>query len=139
MNKFLQLFLFLFVFCVSASSIQAQSEVEFFDGSFEKMTAQAKTQNKHYMVFFTKDNCIPCIKMEEDTFTDPTLIKLAKEKLFVFEANMPETNAMSLAQEYGITAYPCLLIFSPEGNLTAKLLGFQSPQTLISITNRLMN
>lgn len=119
------------------SVVNAQSEVQFFGGSFEEMTAQASTQNKCYMVFFSKDNCIPCIKMKEDTFTDPELIHASQEKVIMFEALMPNLDAFSLAQEYGVVSYPTLLVFSPKGVLIGKLSGVQTPAQLMNVIRKL--
>ncbi len=117
--------------------VNAQSEVQFFGGSFEEMTAQANTQNKCYMVFFAGESCIPCIKMKEDTFTDPELIHTTQEKVIMFEASMPNLDAFSLAQEYGVVSYPTLLVFSPKGVLIGKLSGVQTPAQLMAIINKL--
>lgn len=128
--KFFVLYAVLFISIISSVKAQEDVEVRFFKGSYQDLTQQASNQGKSYILFFTKENCIPCEKMKEETFTDPDLAALLMEKTLIYEAEIPEMEAYELAIEYHVVGYPTMLLFSPSGVLLGRLEGGQSVRSL---------
>lgn len=131
---------FLFVlgiFLFLNASAQHARTVKFFKGSYEELTTQAAAEEKLYIVFFTKNYCPACEKMKEDTFTDPDLVDLMTDLAYIYEAEMPEMDAVALAEQYNIQAYPTILIFNSRGTLIGKLVGGQSAAKLIEFLEKM--
>lgn len=138
MKSLLHICLFWVIIVVSSFSSFAQDdELTFFKGSFDDLTGIADVNNKCYILFFTKDHCPPCDRMKEETFTDPTVVSLLQEKAIMFEADIQEFDGIALAEQFEVSAYPTLLIFSPKGVLIGKLIGGQSVISLISFLETL--
>ncbi len=136
MKVFLNLFVFV-CFLFINGVIYSQDEISFFKGSFEEMTSKAATESKCYIVFFTKEHCPPCDKMKEQTLSDPEVVTLVSEKTLMFEAEMPEFDAIDLAEKFQVTAYPTLLVFSPRGLKIGEMVGGQSATSLITFLEKL--
>ncbi len=136
MKGFLNLIV-LGLFLLICNSISAQDEISFFKGSFEQMTAKAASENKCYIVFFTKEHCPPCDRMKEQTFADPEVVTLVTEKTLMYEAEMPEFDAIDLAEKFQVAAYPTLLVFSPRGLKIGEMIGGQSVTSLITFLEKL--
>ncbi len=127
--KFFVLYIVFFMGVISSVAEQVD-EVRFFKGSYKDLTERASNEGKSYIIFFTKENCPPCERMKEDTFTDPALAELIMEKSFIYEAEIPDVDAYALAGEYGVVGYPTMLLFSPSGVLLGRLVGGQSVDSL---------
>ncbi|MBX7241593.1 MAG: thioredoxin fold domain-containing protein [Bacteroidia bacterium] len=129
--------LFFCVLFLSYNSIFSQDEIRFFKGSFDQMTSQALSEDKPYIVFFTKEHCPPCDRMKEQTFSDPEVITLLTEKTLIFEAEMPDFDAMDLIEKFQVVAYPTMLFFSPKGVKIGEMIGGQSTTSLVTFLEKL--
>ncbi len=129
--------LFICVSLLFSNVVFAQDEIRFFKGSFEQMTLKAASENKPYLVFFTKEHCLPCDRMKEQTFSDSEVITLLSEKTLILEAEMPDFDAMDLIEKFQVTAYPTLLVFSPRGLKIGEMIGGQSSASLITFLEKL--
>ena len=92
-------------------------QVQFFQGSFEKVTQQAAKEGKLYFVHFTADWCMPCQWMDKNTFQDPLLAAYIKVKYLALKINIDEAEGQALKGRFGITALPSTLVFNVQGEV----------------------
>ena len=72
---------------------------------------------------FGTQNCFWCRKLDENTFSDPTVIQVMNEKYVPLKIDA-ERDA-TLAHALRITAYPTVLLAGPDGKILGTIEGFQ--------------
>lgn len=109
--------------------------------SMEKAKADAKRFNKNILVFFTgSDWCPPCKALESTVLKDPTFIKHTSSRWVLLELDFPRKKSLgeaqtrhnnSLRQKFGVSAFPTMVIATPDGELIAGVAGYggQKPST----------
>ncbi len=95
---------------------------------------KAKQENKTVFVDFTgSDWCKWCMKLNDEVFSKSEFEKFAKDNLVLvkidFPQSIPQSNETkmynnSLAQRYGITGYPTIILLDAGGKVLAKT-GYQ--------------
>ena len=96
--------------------------------------AKAAKEGKYILVDFTgSDWCGWCIKLDNEVFSKPEYKTWAEKNLVQVSLDFPRKKALkpehkakndALAQQYGITGFPTILILSPKGELVQKT-GYQ--------------
>jgi len=87
-------------------------------------------KTKPTLVEFTAPWCTPCTKVVSriEAAVDDDEVDLAVVNI----DRMPE-----LAQEYKVSAIPCLLGFNKEGEIVARLEGIQSEDSIINLVRKI--
>jgi thiol-disulfide isomerase/thioredoxin len=105
------------------SNVYAQDDkIAFSTNAWKDILVQAKTENKPIFVDFYAEWCGPCKMMSKQVFTD-------KEVANYYNANFisvkidAEKQELELVEKTGITAYPSLYYFSPDGKVLNKQVG----------------
>ena len=111
-------------------------EMLFHESDFAGFQRMAAQENKAYMVYFTRTNCLPCQKMQAETFKDPELVALAQQKILAYKANVDDFQSMDIAEQYKVSVYPTIIFFTPQGEIIGKLFGFQAAAKLIWLIQR---
>jgi thioredoxin-related protein len=106
--------------------------------------AQAKAENKLVLMDFTgSDWCSWCIKLDNDTFSQPEFVGYAKKNLVLVELDYPAhkqqpddlkaANA-ALAKKYNISGYPTVIAMKPDGTVVMTQVGYLpgGPATMIA-------
>ncbi|MEO7597561.1 MAG: thioredoxin family protein [Opitutus sp.] len=102
--------------------------------NYETALAQAKEQNRHVFMFFTgSDWCGWCQRLNAEILKTPEFQKFANEKLVLLELDFPHNKSQApgtkaqnqkLAQEFGITGYPTVIVLNSRGKPIGHL-GYQ--------------
>lgn len=93
----------------------------------EAQTAAAAS-GKPVFIKFTADWCGPCRAMDRSTFPAPRV----GAALADYEAVKVDGDEQpQLLQAYGVTAYPTLLVLSPEGELVKRYAGALEPDEFV--------
>lgn len=108
----------------------AGGNVAFIDASYETAISTAKTQNKLVFLDFTASWCIPCKKMDRETFTNESLSKLLNDNFVSFKVNNDYFWGMDIADKYSVKSFPTILVVDTNGNVVKRLTGFQSAESL---------
>ena len=116
MKKILVSFLF-FVFLTTHS----QSEINFRDGSFSDIFKQARAENKPVFFMFYAKWCSHCNKMKADVFTDAAVADYYNKNFICAKIDMEEGEGKQLKREYNVKAYPVLMYFSSDGEMTNRV------------------
>ena len=129
MKRFITLFVLLF----SISTVFAGSGIDFNDSStYESVVSQAKSQGKLVFLDFTASWCIPCKKMEKETFSDATVGEFVNSNFIPFKVNGDFFWGMDIAEKYNVKVYPTLMVIDGNGKVIKTITGYQSVQDLLS-------
>jgi len=93
----------------------------------QTFTADVQNAEKPVIVDFWSPDCPPCRRLL------PILEQLSNEGLPVFKAAIEDEP--ELAQHFGVSALPTLILFKG-GEVVDRLVGFQSPKTILDFYNR---
>lgn len=79
------------------------------------------------------DWCVSCQELEHETFTDPQVKKrFTKGQLIQFDITLGTPEQRQWLKEQQIFGPPALLLIDPQGQLKQTLIGFQSPEQLLT-------
>lgn len=93
-------------------------------------TQVAKDTNKKIFVYFSSDWCAYCTEMDEVTFQNPQVIEKLTQNYVLLKVNVDE-NA-ELSQKYQAYSLPTIIILDSNSNEINRIIGYQSPQQLLS-------
>jgi len=107
------------------------------DRSWAQVLQQAKTENKYILVDCFATWCVPCKKMDAETFVDSALARQTSKRFIAVRVQMDRRNndpkavrdwyaqAHSFEQEYRIREIPTFLFFTPGGVMVYRDAGFK--------------
>lgn len=81
------------------------------------------------LMFFTADWCTYCHEMEETTFTDQTVAKMAEGFVCVL---VDADHEKEICGQFSISAYPTIQFVSSQGRMLNRLVGRQSVPELVA-------
>lgn len=126
-SKMLKNTLFIFILFPFLSFAQ----VNFQDIDIEEAKKQALAQNKEIFIDFRADWCKPCIQMENETFTDLTVIKYLNSNFINIKADVDYFKFADMAEDFNVGNYPTLLVLDAQGNVQKRMIGFKSAKALL--------
>lgn len=119
--------------------------------SWQQVKEKAKQEQKYIMIDCYTSWCGPCKVMDQTTFKDPEVAKIANEGFVAVKVQFDEEDESTKLQkewleqskqfhkEYNISAYPCILFFNPEGEIVHKVLGLQRVPNMLSLLGKVKN
>jgi TonB family protein len=96
----------------------------------------AATEQKVVFIDFRTTWCEPCKRMDQDTWRDPAVIALLRQKAISLEIDAEQ--AAPLASHFGVTAYPTLLVLRPDGTVIDRLVGYRNAATFTEEFNSIL-
>ena len=109
--------------------------IVFQEGSWADIVAKAKAEKKYIFVDAYAVWCGPCKWMAKNIFPDAEVGKLYNAKFVNYKFDMEKGEGPEFAKKHGVSAYPTLLFFSPEGELVHKVVGGLPAEQLIEQGN----
>ncbi|MEZ4776376.1 MAG: thioredoxin family protein [Bacteroidia bacterium] len=111
---------------------EERTSINFFQGTFEQLKAQAREEHKPFFISFHTSWSTPCQNMELYTYTNPDLIEYVKNNYLAFEvdAESPDRGNSDLAEEFNIIFFPTIIIFNDEAEVVSKFSGFKNAADL---------
>jgi thiol:disulfide interchange protein DsbD len=103
--------------------------------------AVASQARQPAMLDFYADWCIECVRMERNTFTDPTVQKLmAKIRPLQADVTPNDKVDQALMSKYGVIGPPAILFFDRQGNelRNFRLVGYFEPEEFAAHLNKVL-
>lgn len=116
-----------------ATSIFAQTEVDFLQNDLQKAMKLAVKENKIIFVDGYTTWCGPCKWMDANVFADPQVSKFFNNSFINLKMDLEDGEGVTFAQTYETTAYPTFYFLGVDGKVLHKALGAYDAQNLMSI------
>ena len=125
---------YLLIFGLLASfSLQAQSGIKFFHGTWEEALALAKKEHKNIFMDAYAEWCGPCKRMAKDVFTQKEVGDFYNKHFINVKMDMEKGEGPKLSGKYRVSAYPTLLFIDGEGELVNSNTGALPSDRLIAL------
>ncbi len=102
--------------------------------------AKASAEGKPLFVDFFATWCLPCVKMEQQTFSDPKVQAFLREHFIPVQMNCTqETPAcQKMIERYSVVGWPTMLVLTPEGKVQESFVGRSfSPEELLQTLSKI--
>lgn len=133
------LFLALSVIIGFTATNSARAELERLT-DYKKAEEEAKANNKSILINFTgSDWCPACVELQKEVFSTPEFQDYASKNLVFLEIDFPRRKPQSqevvlqnqeLAVQYGIEAFPSVIVVSSDGKKMGQLIGYNPDLTV---------
>jgi len=113
----------LLVATVFMTPIMIAQGIEFEEGSWDEVLEKAKAEGKPIFVDAYAEWCGPCKWMSSEVFTVSAVGDFYNDNYIAYKFDMEKGEGVDFSEEYEVMAYPTLLFFSANGDLTHKAVG----------------
>jgi thiol:disulfide interchange protein len=140
--KYLSLFLVLFALNFTACAQQEKPSphsIIFTNASFADALKQAAAQHKYLFVDAYASWCGPCKLLQSTTFHNKKAAEFYNANFINLSIDMEKGEGPQLAQVWGITAYPTLIVFTPSGKPLLGTMGYMGADDLIKFGKQAMS
>jgi thioredoxin-related protein len=93
--------------------------------------AKARDFDKPVYLHFTAKWCKWCVKMQDETYTDPRVIRFMSENFYAVMIDTEKNPA--LARKFGVSGLPTLWFLDSHGQGLTSVDGYMTPDTLLRI------
>ncbi len=107
------------------------SHINFIENSWDEALKQAASQNKYIFVDAYATWCGPCKMLKATTFRDDKAAAFYNSNFINVAIDMEKGRGPELAQQWGLTAYPTLIIFNQKGKPVLGTVGYIKADDLI--------
>ncbi len=118
----------------AGSDLSAGSSIDWIPFS-EQMLDRASLDGKPVLIDFYADWCIPCLELEQSTFTDQEVIDATREfvRLKVDLTHFDSPEAEALRQKFSIAGVPTIVFLDADGAEvgSARVIGYLSPEKFL--------
>ena len=141
---FIALFLMLFAFRgnaqhVSKATGKKSGQIDFIENSWNEALKQAAAQNKYIFVDAYATWCGPCKMLKATTFKNNKVAEFYNSNFINVAIDMEKGQGPALAAQWGLRAYPTLIIFNAKGKPVYGTEGFMRPDDLIKFGVQALN
>jgi thioredoxin-like negative regulator of GroEL len=95
--------------------------------NFADALKKARAADKPVMVDFWADWCAWCHRLDQSTYVDPTVVKMAEDFVAVKVDTEDDPKGAAVAVRYDVSSLPTIAFLSPHGRPLMRLNGFQGP------------
>jgi thiol:disulfide interchange protein len=114
----------------------AQGKLPFVQ-TYAQGVAQAASQSKPMLVFFTAEWCHFCHQMADEAFTDPQVVRLSEQFVCIL---VDAEREPGICRQFEISGYPTIQFLSPRGVPLERIVGKKpGHQVLIAMQAALQN
>ena len=131
----------LFVFAFGATSACAGELIDFRDTTTSWSDVRALASNEHKLILIDAytDWCSWCKVMDRETFTDTAVAKFINDRFVPVRYEMETGFGAIMAAKYRVNGFPTFLIFTPDGKLVYRILGYLKPKEYLDELSNALN
>ena len=115
----------------SQAQSSANGQINFTATTWADALKQAAAQNKYIFVDAYATWCGPCKMMKATSFKNGKAAALFNQNFVNVALDMEKGNNPQLAQQWGMRAYPTLIVFDSKGKIVLNTVGFISGKDLV--------
>ncbi|NVM64946.1 thiol:disulfide interchange protein [Mucilaginibacter sp. SG538B] len=147
MKKFLHINYFIIALVIVLSStVRAQenvskpsTQINFIENSWTEALKQAARQNKYIFVDAYATWCGPCKMLKATTFKNNKVADFYNDNFVNVAIDMEKGQGPALAAEWGLQAYPTMIIFTSKGKPVSGTVGYIRANDLIKFGRQALN
>ena len=97
----------------------------------DKAREEAKEKGKPLFVYFYKETCSLCNKLEMTTYQDKKVIKILSDKFISVKVNISnplDKGTNQLRKDFEVFGAPSFVFYTPDGTFDGMDYGYQSPE-----------
>lgn len=117
----------------SATTAGDEPGIQFSDAAWKTQLAKAKAENKIVFLDAYTSWCGPCKMLQKNVFTKKEIGDFFNKEFINVKIDMEKGEGPDLALQYPLEGYPTLLFIDGDGKVVKKVLGYQTPEELLSI------
>ena len=115
----------------------ASGDIHFAEGKWDAIKAQAKKENKFIFLDSYTDWCYWCKVMDKETFADTSVSNFINKNFISIKREMEkDEEGIAMSMKYHVNGFPTYLIFSPEGVLVYKVIGYRPAADFLGELNK---
>ena len=115
---------------VASLEIVKQEDGIFLLGEYEDILAMAEKENKEVILHFGADWCLPCKQMKRMTYPNSIVKQKIEEGYLPFEVDVDFFWGMDIAENFGVTKYPTIILLRPNGKEKTRHEGYLGPREM---------
>ena len=131
---------------VLSSTVKAQenvskssTQINFIENSWTEALKQAARQNKYIFVDAYATWCGPCKMLKATTFKNNKVADFYNDNFVNVAIDMEKGQGPALAAEWGLQAYPTMIIFTSKGKPVSGTVGYIRANDLIKFGRQALN
>jgi thioredoxin 1 len=117
----------------SATSKTDEKGIQFTEGDWATIVKKAKAENKIIFLDAYASWCGPCKLLQKNVFTRPDVGDIFNKNFINVKVDMERGEGPQLSRMFPLEAYPTLFFIEPSGKIVKKVIGYQTPEALISL------
>jgi tetratricopeptide (TPR) repeat protein len=121
------------VLLVLAPGVAAESgrgKLDWFQGSFEALLAEAEASERVVLVDLWTEWCGWCRRLGRETFSNAQVLAETKDVL-CWNADAESAAGAPIARRFAVSEYPALIVLGPDGALRDRIGGYLAPQDFV--------
>ena len=103
--------------------------------TWDNIKTIAAQEKKMIFIDAYTDWCIWCKVMDKETFSDPAVANFMNEKFVPVHYEMETGFGMMMSAKYRVNAFPTYLIFTPDGKLVYRIVGYHKSKEFLEELN----
>lgn len=104
-------------------------------GSWNDFKSLALTEKKLIFIDAYTDWCIWCKVMDKETFSDPVVADFMNKNFINVRYEMETGFGITMSAKYRVNAFPTFLIFSGDGRLVSRIIGYHKSKEFLELLN----
>ena len=120
------------LFALCSSIVQANAQIKFHNIKLDAAKELASEQNKFIFMDFRAAWCKPCLEMEKEAFSEPSVGDIINKNYIPIKIDVDFFDGMDLQELYNVSVLPTILIINSAGVVQNRLIGKKDAYSLIT-------
>ncbi|NCD68760.1 thioredoxin fold domain-containing protein [Mucilaginibacter sp. R11] len=121
------------------ATVAAETKINFIENSWTEALKQASLQHKYIFVDAYATWCGPCKMLKSTTFKDKDAAEFFNKNFVNVAIDMEKGQGPALASEWGMRAYPTLIIFDASGTPVLGTVGYIGAKDLVKFGQKALS